>query len=148
MPYKSLVITNAATVYQQPAKTSQFYVGFSSVDISNTNSKLYDLDLIMQDILNQFNTRKGERVMNPAFGSIVWDVIMEPMTDDIFQLLSNDIKTICTSDPRAYPIKMNVNEQPGGYLIEITMVLTGTNQSQSMILNFNQSTGLTARTVQ
>jgi len=89
MPYKSVTVSNASAVYQQPPKTSQFYVGFSSVDISNTNSKLYDFALIQQDIINQFNTRKGERVMLPTFGSIIWDVIMEPMTDEIFDLLSN-----------------------------------------------------------
>ena len=68
MAYKSLEINNARAVYKQAPKTSQFYVGFSSIDIANTNSKLYDLALIKQDIINQFNNRKGERVMNPEFG--------------------------------------------------------------------------------
>ena len=72
MPYKSIEITNASLVYEQPAKTSQFYKGFSSLDQTTSNSKLYDFDLIKQDIINHFNTRKGERVMNPTFGSIIW----------------------------------------------------------------------------
>ena len=142
MPYKSLEITNASSIYKQAPKTSQFYIGFSSVDIANTNSKLYDLDLIKQDIINQFQTRKGERVMNPTFGTIIWDVLNEPMTPEIHDLLVTDLQTICASDPRVTPTQINVNEQPGGFLIEITVQLVGTDQSSTMLLNFNKETGL------
>jgi phage baseplate assembly protein W len=142
MPYKSVEISNAQAVYKQAPKTSQFYIGFSSVDIANTNSKLYDLDLIKQDIINQFQTRKGERVMNPTFGTIIWDVLNEPMTPEIHDLLVTDLQTICSSDPRITPTQINVNEQPGGFLIEITVQLVGTDQSSTMRLNFNKDAGL------
>ena len=145
MAYKSLVITNANTVPQQPVKTSQFYIGFSSQDPANTTARLYDLDLIKQDILNQFNTRKGERVMNPQFGSIIWDVLMEPMTDQIKQALNTDITKICNSDPRAIPTQINLTEFQQGYLIEITLQLAGTDQSSNMILTFDQNAGLTVQ---
>lgn len=142
MPYKSIEINSTAAVHQQPIKTSQFYVGFSSIDIGNTNSKLYDLELIQQDFLNYFNTRRGERVMNPKFGTIIWDIIMEPMTPEIYDLLEADIKTICSSDPRVAPTQINITEKPGGYLIEITLVLIGTDKSSKLRLDFNQISGL------
>jgi phage baseplate assembly protein W len=145
MPYKSLVITNANAIPQQPIKTAQFYMGFSSQDPANTTSRLYDFDLIKQDILNHFNTRKGERVMNPEFGSIIWDVLMEPLTDQITQALNTDITTICNSDPRVIPTQINITEFQSGYLIEITLQLTGTDQSSNMILTFDQNTGLTVQ---
>jgi len=142
MAYKSLEINNARAVYKQAPKTSQFYVGFSSVDIANTNSKLYDLALIKQDIINQFNTRKGERVMNPEFGSLIWDIIMEPMTLEIQDVLENDITTICNSDPRVVPTEIKISDFNAGYLIEITIQLVGTDQSANLILNFDQEVGL------
>jgi phage baseplate assembly protein W len=142
MPYKSLEITTAASLYKQAPKTSQFYNGFSSIDIGNTNSKLYDLDLIQQDLLNQFHTKKGERVMNPGFGTIVWDLLEEPMTPDVHDLLVTDLQNICSSDPRITPTQINVNDQPGGYLVEITVQLVGTDQTTSMRLTFNKHTGL------
>ena len=145
MPYKSLVITNANAILQQPVKTAQFYMGFNSQDPANTTSRLYDFDLIKQDILNHFNTRKGERVMNPEFGSIIWDVLMEPLTDQITQALNTDITTICNSDPRVIPTQINIKEFQSGYLIEITLQLTGTDQSSNMILTFDQNTGLTVQ---
>lgn len=142
MAYKSLEINNARAVYKQAPKTSQFYVGFSSIDIANTNSKLYDLALIKQDIINQFNTRKGERVMNPEFGSYIWDIIMEPMTSEIQNVLENDITTICNSDPRVVPTEIKISDFNAGYLIEITLQLVGTDQSANLILNFDQEVGL------
>jgi hypothetical protein len=145
MPYKSLVVTNANAIPQQPVKTAQFYMGFSSQNPANTTSRLYDFDLIKQDILNQFNTRKGERVMNPEFGSIIWDVLMEPLTDQITQALNKDITTICNSDPRVIPTQINIKEFQSGYLIEITLQLTGTDQSSNMILTFDQNAGLTVQ---
>ena len=120
MPYKSIEITNANAVQQQVTKTNQFYVGFSTQNPSNTTSKLYDLDLITQDILNQFNTRKGERVMNPTFGSIIWDLLMEPMTPQTKEALNTDIMTICKSDPRATPTQIKLSEYTAGYIIAVS----------------------------
>lgn len=145
MPYKSIEITNANTVHQQVTKTSQFYVGFSTKNPANTTSKLYDLDLIAQDILNQFNTRKGERVMNPTFGSIIWDVLMEPMTPQIQEALNQDITRICNSDPRVTPTELKLTEYKSGYIIEVTLVLNSTNQSTNLKLTFDQNIGLSVQ---
>jgi phage baseplate assembly protein W len=145
MPYKTLEITSAAAIYKQPPKISQFYKGFSSTDISNVNNKLYDLDIIRQDLINQFKTRKGERLMNPTFGTIIWDVLMEPMTDAVYDLLSQDIASICNSDPRITPTQIGISEFEGGYFIDIAVQLVGTDQSTSLKLNFNQESGLTVQ---
>ena len=145
MAYKSLVITNANAVPQQPVKTSQFYMGFSSQDPANTTARLYDLALIKQDILNQFNTRKGERVMNPQFGSIIWDVLMEPMTEQVKEALNKDITTICNSDPRIVPTLIKVTDFTAGFLIELTIQLVGSDQSTNMSLTFDQQVGLSVQ---
>ena len=142
MPYKSLEITNANAIAEQPKKVSHFYVGFSSLNSENTSSKLYDLELIKQDILNQFNTRKGERLMNPSFGSVIWDLLMEPLTPDVREALNDDITTICNSDPRVTPTNITLTEYPTGYIVEATLVLNGTDQVSNMILTFDQKAGL------
>jgi phage baseplate assembly protein W len=142
MPYKSLEITTANVVEQQRNKTSQFYKGFSTLNPRNTSSKLYDLELIKQDILNQFTTRKGERLMNPNFGCIIWDVLMEPLTSEVRQALNDNILEICSSDPRVVPTGINLSEYPTGYIIEITLKLKGSDQSTNMILTFDQELGL------
>lgn len=145
MPYKTLEITTSAQVYEQSPKSNQFYKGFSTIDDANIGSRLYDLELIKQDIINHFNTKKGSRVMNPRFGSIIWDLLMEPLTDDTRDLLKEDISSICTADPRVTPIQMDLTEYPQGYLLEVTLLLNGTDQSVSMKLDFNQNIGLTVQ---
>jgi phage baseplate assembly protein W len=142
MPYKSIEINNANALVEQPRQVSHFYKGFSSVNPSNTTAKLFDLDLIKQDIINQFNTRKGERVMNPNFGSIIWDVLMEPMTPEVRHALNEDITTICNSDPRVTPTQINLTEYPSGYIIEVALQLNGTDQSSVLRLSFDQNIGL------
>ena len=145
MPYKNLEINPANYSEQHTDKLSQYYRGFSTADPTNRGSKLYDFDLVKQDILNQFNTRKGQRVMNPTFGSIIWEVLMEPLTPQIEALLKKDVTDICNSDPRVYPLQILVNEFQQGYLIEITLAMKNTNQSSVLKLSFDQKVGLTVQ---
>lgn len=142
MAYKTIEINSSTDVYQQPQQLNQFYKGFSSVDATNSNTRLYDFELIKQDILNHFNTKKGERVMNPDFGSIIWDLLMEPLTDQTRELLKEDINTICNSDPRVTPIQMDITEYPNGYILELTLLLKSTNQAANLTLIFDQKIGL------
>ena len=58
------------------------FKGFSTVNKVKAPYTLTDMALVKQDLLNEFNTRKGERVMRPNFGSIIWDLLMNP--DDSF----------------------------------------------------------------
>jgi phage baseplate assembly protein W len=145
MAYKTIELNNSTAVYQQAAKTNHFYKGFSSVDDNNTGSRLYDLDLIKQDIINHFNTKKGSRVMNPTFGSAIWDLLMEPLTETVREQLTDDITKICTSDPRVTPTQLDLTEYDNGYILEITLLLNGTDQSSTMKLSFDQSIGLSVQ---
>lgn len=142
MAYKNIVITPAKVQNYTNVKTSQFYKGFSTVDETSTNVKLYDHELIKQDLLNQFNTRKGERVMNPAFGSVIWDLIYEPLTPEVKQLISMDIDRILASDPRVTPTLVNIVEQDYGFLLELTLSYNGIDVSDNMILSFDKRVGL------
>ena len=145
MPYKSLEISNASSASVPPTKQVQFYKGYSSLDRANSTFKLFDLDLVKQNIINTFNTRKGERVMNPLFGSIVWDILMEPMTPAIREALNDDVKSICSSDPRVTPTSIKITEYPSGYIVEVTLKLVGTDQSTFMALTFDQIIGLSVQ---
>jgi phage baseplate assembly protein W len=145
MPYKNFEISNASTQVQTPVKESQFYKGFSSVGDITMGTRLYDFALIKQNLINHFNTRQGERVMNPEFGCIIWDLLMEPMTDSVKKALANNIKTICTSDSRVYPTDITINEYEGGYLIELTLMLMRTDETATLKMKFDQKLGFSAQ---
>jgi len=145
MPYKNKIITNSSPVRANVQTQGHFYSGFSTVNPKKSGNKLYDFELIKQDLINYFNTRPGERVMNPTFGSSIWSVMFEPLTDTIRQIIEQDVIEICKSDPRVYPTQINIREYERGYLIELTLVVKATNQSANLSLTFDQQTGLQAR---
>ena len=63
------------------------FKGFSTVDKIRAPYSLFDQELIKRDLLNEFQTRRGERLMKPNFGSIIHDLLMEPedtITDDSY----------------------------------------------------------------
>jgi phage baseplate assembly protein W len=142
MAYKNIVITPPNLQNVTTKKTSQFYKGFSTLDENSTSVKLFDHDVIKQDLINQFNTRKGERVMNPNFGSVIWDLIYEPLTPAVKQQISSDIDRILASEPRVVPTLVNIVEQDYGFLLELTLTYKGLDVSDSMILQFDKNVGL------
>lgn len=145
MAYKNIEITGTSSPVAQASMKTQVYKGFSSVDPKNFNTRLYDFELIKQDIINHFKTKKGERLMNPGFGSIIWDLLMEPLTDQVRDALSEDITKICNFDPRVIPTQIDLKEFPNGYILELTLLLKGTDQSINLSLTFDQQIGLTVQ---
>lgn len=142
MPYKNVELNPAQFSPVFTAQESHFYKGFSTVTLSkNGTTELYDLELIKQDILNVFNTKQGERIMQPNFGTIIWSLIFEPFTDSIKQAIADDITRICNSDPRVIPTQIDVDEQEYGLLLEITLQLVNSNQTLTMSLNFDREIG-------
>jgi phage baseplate assembly protein W len=145
MPYKNIEITSASPIAQQVQKQSQFFKGFSSVNNIDGGNRLYDFDLVKQDLLNHFNTKKGERLMNPTFGSAIWDLLMEPLTQDVRDLLIADINTIIEADPRITANQINLTQYDQGFILELTLALNGTDQSANLMLTFDQKIGLSAQ---
>lgn len=142
MPYKNVIVQPAQYSEQHKIQTSQFYKGFSSLDPTNPSCKIYDFDIIKQDLLNHFNTRLGERVMNPEFGSVIWSLLYEPFTNNIRTIIEEDIKRIVGSDPRIRNPVIKVSEAEYGLLLEVTLFYTGTDQSDTMRLAFDKEAGL------
>jgi phage baseplate assembly protein W len=140
MPIKNQVIKSNVPITTVPQ--SHVYLGFSSSN-KKGSFKLYDDTLIKADILNAFNTRKGERPMNPTYGTIIWDTIFEPMTDDVKVSIQDDIKAILNGDPRIATQGVVVNQYATGIIIEITLQIKATSQITTMKLDFNSKSGLT-----
>jgi len=57
------------------------YRGFSTLNRRN-NFRVSDYDLVRQDLFNHFNIRKGEKLMNPNFGTIIWNMLFDPLTSE------------------------------------------------------------------
>lgn len=113
------------------------YKGFSSAENSR-NYKLYDFDLIKQDLLNHFYIRKGEKLENPEFGTILWDLLFEPFTEEVKTLISNDVEEIINYDPRIVVQAITVDSTPQGIRIEADLTYLPFNINERMTLNFDK----------
>ncbi len=77
------------------------YRGFSSFEFENTGSfKINDIELIKLDLLNHIFTRRGERVMMPTFGTIIPDLVFEPLDEETIDQLESELRLVFDYDPR------------------------------------------------
>lgn len=138
-------IYNKTTIPAKPLVTenaSQKYRGFSTVNTTSENFVLYDFELIKQDLLNHFHIRQGERLMQPRFGTIIWDLLFEPLTEQIKNLIVQNVNEILNHDPRIQAGNVLVTPYDTGLQIQCTLKYVPYNIQQSLQLKFDQANGL------
>ena len=114
--------------------------GFSTVDKIRAPYSLFDQELIKRDLLNEFHTRKGERLMKPNFGSIIHDLLMEPedaMTEDEIR---DDIERICNKDPRVKVKDILIFTADHTVRAEVILKYVQTNNEDILFLEFISDT--------
>jgi phage baseplate assembly protein W len=97
------------------------FIGFSTDNKQKPPYTLTDLDLVKQDLLNHFLTRKGERVMRPNFGSIIHDILMEPFDNLTKQDIEDECKEIVENDPRVDLLATNIENTD--HLLKVELYL-------------------------
>ena len=115
------------------------YKGFSTIG-QNKKFRLTDFELVKRDVLNHFYIRKGEKLMNPKFGTIIWNVLFEPFTEDLKSVIQADIKAIASYDPRVSFDNIVVTEYDQGIQILLELRYLLTDQTSLMNLQFNNQT--------
>ena len=117
------------------------YRGISTVNPESTNPVLYDLALIKQDLINHFHIRQGEKLSDPNFGTIIWDVLFDPLTDDLRNAIIDDVTAIITLDPRLDVNNVIVDQYESGLQIECSLLYLPYNISEQMRLQFDENNG-------
>lgn len=113
------------------------YKGFSTID-QYKKFRLTDLDLIKRDLLNHFALRKGEKLMNSEFGSLIWNVLFEPLTADVRALIVEDIQRVASYDPRVRVDNILVDQFDYGLQIQLELTFLPDNLSDVLSLQFNR----------
>lgn len=137
--YKNITV---GTTNEQSPVTSKQYRGISTVDPDNSSFKLYDISLIKQDIVNHFHIRQGEKLENPTFGTIIWDILFEPLTDSLRDAIIQNVTDIVNYDPRVSVDSVVVDAFESGIQIDCSLTYLPYNISETMRLRFDQSSGL------
>lgn len=114
------------------------YKGFSTYNRVK-KFRLTDFELVKQDLYNHFHIRKGEKLMNPNFGTIIWGVLFEPFTEEIKAAIVTDIKAIASYDPRISIDNVTVTQFEYGLQIALELTYIPTDQTQLMQFSFDQN---------
>jgi len=114
------------------------YRGFSTIG-QTKKFRITDLELVKRDLLNHFAIRKGEKLMDPNFGSIIWNMLYEPLTADVKALIIEDIKRIINYDPRLQVNGVLVDEIEVGLQIQVDLTFLPSNQSDILRMQFDSS---------
>lgn len=112
------------------------YRGFSTVGRVK-KFRLTDFELIKQDLINHLHIRKGEKLMNPNFGTIIWNVLNEPFTEELKKLIIDDIKAVASYDPRLAIDNVIITAYEQGLMIQLELSNLRTNQTELMNLRFD-----------
>ena len=114
------------------------FKGFSS-RADKRNFKLYDFEVAKQGLINRLSVRKGERVENPDFGTIIYDAIFEPFTDDLKEAIVEDITANLNADPRISTEEILVTEADKGIAIQATITYVPLNITEKLRFNFDEN---------
>lgn len=114
------------------------FKGFSSRAEQN-NYNLYDFQLVKQNLMNRLSIRKGERVENPEFGTIIYDMLFEPLTETTKQAIVDDITQNLNADPRISTQQIVVTQADYGISVEATIYYTPYNITEKLLLNFSEN---------
>ncbi len=113
------------------------YKGFSSLQAKN-NFKLYDIDIVKQDLINHFYIRKGEKLENPDFGTVIWDIIFEPFTPEIKEIIAKDVQSIINYDPRMIVTDLQIDSTDFGLRIQADLLYVPFNINERVTFNFDK----------
>lgn len=115
------------------------FKGMSTVDKVRAPYTLTDRELIKRDLLNVFYTRRGERVMRPTHGSIIWDLLMNPADPGTEQEIREDVERIIRKEPRVKLLDTKILMLDHVIRVNITLEYVSLNSTETLYLEFKKN---------
>jgi phage baseplate assembly protein W len=114
------------------------FKGFTTLDRVKAPFTITDQELIKRDLLNEFYTKKGERVMRPNFGSIIWDLLMDPSDNTLVSAVTEDIQRIVAKESRVELVDLTVYVADHAISADVVLKYLPFNNSESLYLIFEK----------
>ena len=127
---------------KRTSQSSQVFKGFSTQGREFLDPKLYDIELVKQDLLNHFNIRKGEKLENPAFGTNILLYLFDPLDQDTKNAVIRDVEEVVNYDPRVTLDQIEVQEAEHGLSVKMTVLYIGYAIGETINLLFDSQQGL------
>jgi phage baseplate assembly protein W len=139
--YSNKVIAKNKVIIGNDVEQSFRYRGFSSREVKK-NYKLYDFELVKQDIINHFYIKKGEKLENPNFGTIIWDILFENFTPEIKEAIATNVEEIINFDRRVKVNSVSIDTTEHGMRIEAELVYLPLNLTEVLRLDFDRENNI------
>lgn len=100
------------------------YKGFSSFEFQkNRQFVLTDIELVKMDLLNHLFTPRGSRLMMPNFGTIIPELIFEPLDTETLDTLEEEVKYVLNYDPRVKMLEFFIRPDYDNYAVLVSAKL-------------------------
>lgn len=117
----------------------QKFIGFSTYNRIRPPFRLTDIELVKQDLLNHFLTKKGERLMRPDYGSITHELLFDPFDEITKQEIIDDSIEIINSEPRVNFVNIDVQETDHGISLAIILEFLPSYTVDRLYVNFDRN---------
>ena len=139
--YKQVSVKGSNNSDKITTEKSPTYRGFSTVNEEANSHILHDVSLIKQDIINHFHIRQGEKLSDPEFGTIIWDILFEPLTDTVKNAIVENVSRIINYDPRVQVNQITVDAYESGIQIECELAYLPYSIVEKLQLKFDEDAG-------
>lgn len=114
------------------------YYGFNTIG-QEKKFRLEDYELVKRDLLNSLLIKQGEKPGNPTYGTSIWNIVFEPMTDQTMRDIETELRRTIQQDPRTKLERVSVYPKENGVLIELDVTVLPTTEEYRLTLFFDQN---------
>lgn len=109
------------------------------VPLTETFDANFDTNAVKQSLKNIFEWRRGERILDPLFGNIIYDYVYEPINDITIRNLRDGIIRMLQYEPRINVISLDItpSEDQNTIYVLIKYIIPKLNIIDSYSINVN-----------
>ncbi len=114
------------------------YIGFSTAERTSPPWTYQDIELVKRDLLNTLKTQRGERLMRPNYGTIIYDLLMNPFDEITRNQMVDDVTAIIEGEPRVELVSLDVNELDQTIRIDAVLNFIPQNVSELLFIEYDR----------
>ena len=114
-----------------------YFVGFNTVGQPNPPYSLTNIDIVKRDILNQFATSIGSRLMLPSFGSNIFNYLFDPFDDYTKNAIIADAVRVVQDDPRVQFVSIDVFQNDQALTVALVLLFVPESVTDNLFVIFS-----------
>lgn len=119
-----------------PNTRKPYFTGFSTVDRSLPPYTLTNVELVKRDLQNHFATPLGSRVMLPAYGTRIHELLFEQFDDYTKNAVIEDAVNIVQQEPRVDLLNIDIQKDDQTLVLLITLLFKPENVTDNLYVSF------------